>query len=312
MLDRDACGGRDVRRDVLAVPQLALRDHVGLEITGETEREPREHGLHVEHGELVERAPVDRLGDHRRRQLAAAIEKPRPAHAGVDAQQRAIHIEERGDHRKTVRSSRRMRMLEQPCVTVDARIEPVAERIQPNNSPEKNVARARGSPSFGRWIERERRRGQHEREPDPASEDPALRRKSPLEQLQQEAAEEQFFGQRDDDELLEAPLGELPAQRRCVQNRRARRSARTCHAAPGARVAASCTRSRRTRSSRARTAERSPRSRRTRNRGRATADRCGSRSPSRAPRHAASRRTPARTGTRRRPARCRRGRSTAT
>jgi signal transduction histidine kinase len=44
------------------------------------------------------------------------------------------------------------RMFEPACVSVDARIDPVAERIQPNRRPGKNVASARGSPSLGRWI----------------------------------------------------------------------------------------------------------------------------------------------------------------
>ena len=102
-------------------------------------------------------------------------------------------------------------MFEAPCVTVDARIDPVAERIQPNSSPGKNVASARGSPSFGRWISANAERRQHEREADAAAEDPPRRRILLLEQLQQEAAEEQLLGQRDDDHLHETELAEARA-----------------------------------------------------------------------------------------------------
>ena len=83
---------------MLAVPELGLRDHLRFGVAFEADAQLREDGVHVEDGELVERAPIDRLREHRLRQLATAIQKLRPAHARVDGQERVVHVEEGGAH----------------------------------------------------------------------------------------------------------------------------------------------------------------------------------------------------------------------
>ena len=91
-------GGGDLGRDVLAVPDVALRDHLGLGVAAHGLDQLGEHRVHVEEGELVEGLPVDRLRDHPRRELAALVEEPHPAHAGLDAQEGVVHVEERCAH----------------------------------------------------------------------------------------------------------------------------------------------------------------------------------------------------------------------
>src|SRR5262249_13165499 len=109
---------------------------------------------HVEHGQLVQRAPVHRLRELAQRQLAARAQKPHPAHPGLDTQERVVHVEERccGHGYLIVTSSSTFTtMFEPPCTSVPAKIDPMRAPSNADSRSGKSVVTRRTRTRLVMW-----------------------------------------------------------------------------------------------------------------------------------------------------------------